>query len=653
METLTFGRSIAAREPAALEREWLVTNGIGGFAMGTLAHVPSRSYHGLLVAALRPPVERTMLLSKVEETAEHGGVQYELFANRWRRIDTPLQSRGYRHHERFRLEGSIPSWTFALGGARLEKRVWMEHGENTTYLRYDHVRGPGPILLSIKIMVDHRDFHLVTRGLRAIGVEASDDGIRAAAKEGGSVWIRCRGATIQPVGVWHRRRFLAVEHSRGEENLTDDLHAATFEVWVPEGGSVTLAASTTDAADLNGLAALERRRERDRELLRNHDDAPPWIRRLVLAADQFVVRRAGGTESGTSVIAGYPWFADWGRDTMIALPGLLLATGRFDEAADVLRTYVRYVDQGMIPNRFPDDGGYPHYNTVDGSLWFFDAVARYVEATGDRALLAEVFDVLAGIIEHHRIGTRFGIGVDPDDGLLRGGHAGTQLTWMDAKVEDWVVTPRIGKPVEANALWYRALRVMGRFSRDLDRTDAGYDDDADQVRESFGRFWSPDHNWCFDVIDGPDGNDAALRPNQLFALSLEPDLLDDARAATVLAVCAAYLHTSLGLRTLAPFEADYEPEYGGDRWTRDGAYHQGTVWPWLLGPYITAHHRVHGDRSAALELLEPLIEHFEDHGIGSISEVADGDPPHAPHGAPFQAWSVAEALRVWHELGAG
>ncbi len=352
------------------------------------------------------------------------------------------------------------------------------------------------------------------------------------------------------------------------------------------------------------------------------------------------------TGAGSTVIAGYHWFGDWGRDTMIALPGLTLATGRYDEARQILRTFARHVDRGMLPNRFPDDGERPEYNTIDATLWFFEAIRALHADTGDVDLVAELFPVLAGIIEWHQTGTRYEIRVDPVDGLLAGGEPGVQLTWMDAKVGDWVVTPRIGKPVEINALWYNALRIMADFAGMLGEDAGPYATAADTVQKSFGRFWNDERGFCFDVIDGPDGNDPALRPNQLFAVSLFHSPLPSDHQRAVVDVCAASLLTPLGLRTLGPDESGYRGRFGGGPVERDGAYHQGTVWPWLIGPFADAHLRVHNDPGAIELLMEPFIAHLNEYGMGSIAECAEGDLPHDPRATIAQAWSVAEVLRV-------
>ncbi|NBC17095.1 MAG: glycogen debranching protein, partial [Bacteroidetes bacterium] len=369
---------------------------------------------------------------------------------------------------------------------------------------------------------------------------------------------------------------------------------------------------------------------------------------LVLAADQFVVQRPSAEEpDGRSVLAGYSWFSDWGRDTMIALPGLTLATGRPALAATILRTFARHIDRGMIPNRFPDAGDVPEYNTVDATLWFVEAVRAYHAATDDDDLLRDLFPVLQDIVEAHWEGTRYRIRVDPADGLLAAGEPGTQLTWMDAKVDDWVVTPRIGKAVEINALWYNALRTLAMVARRLGAPAASYEDAAERVAAHFDRFWNAERGCCFDVIDGPDGDDPALRPNQLLAVALPHSALTPEQQRRVVDHCARHLLTPVGLRSLSPEHPDFATRYGGPPRERDAAYHQGTVWSWLIGPFVQAHLCVYDDPVQARTFLTPLLDHLEAHGLGSISEIFDGSPPFTPRGCPAQAWGVAEVLRAW------
>ncbi len=651
---IDLGRSIAADRHASTTREWIVTNGLGSYASGTVAQLLTRRYHGLLVAALAPPVGRTVLISKLEETASYGGADYPLYTNRWNHAGADLDPAGFAHIVKFRLEGTVPVWTFALADALLEKRVWMEQGENTTYVEYELVRGTGPVQLAVRAFANYRDFHTNSRsGDWRMHIEPVEAGVRVEAFEGATpFFVLCGPAEMQIDHTWYRDYFLDIEAYRGLDAVGDHLSCAIFEITLAPGASTAIVASTEAAPRTDGQSALERRHLHEAQLLSGHRLSPRWARQLVLAADQFVVeRKPAGLPAGKSILAGYHWFGDWGRDTMISLPGLVLATGRHDIAASILRTFSEYVDLGMLPNRFPDAGEEPEYNSVDATLWYFEAIRAYHAATGDLELVDQLYPILVEIFHQYQTGTRYGIRVDSADGLVRAGEEGVQLTWMDAKVGDWVATPRIGKAVEVNALWYHALHVMGEFARLLDQPPESFERGAEQAAAGFGRFWNEASGYCYDVIDGPAGHDPALRPNQLVAVALTHSPLTREQQKAVVDVCAKYLLTSLGLRTLAPHDPSYVGHYGGAPIERDGAYHQGTVWPWLLGPFVSAHFRVYGDRQAALGYLDPLVHHLGEAGLGSISEIADGDPPHTPRGTIAQAWSVGEALRVWSELG--
>ncbi|MGC9334713.1 MAG: amylo-alpha-1,6-glucosidase, partial [Anaerolineae bacterium] len=609
---ISFGREVCGDLNAAEQREWLVTNGLGGYASGTVAGLLTRRYHGLLVAALPPPHGRRLLLTRLDETVTYDGQAYALFNNRW--SGGEVESAGYRTLERFRLEGTTPVWSYALRDALLEKRVWMEPGANTTYVRYDLRRSAAPLTLSVKAIVNHRDHHGNTRaGDWQPEIEAVPGGLRV----GADLYLLSAGATVMTASKWYRGYWLAQEAYRGLDAVDDNLYAGQFAVVLSPGDSWTLVAtaegatlrSPGSAPELDGRSACARRQAYDAQLLGQSglEDAPARVRQLVLAADQFVVRRAVGDDpDGRSIIAGYHWFADWGRDTMIALPGLALATGRPELAATILRTYAAFVDQGMLPNRFPERGealDHSEYNTVDATLWYFEAIRAYYAATADDTLARELYTVLQGSVRWHLQGTRYGIHVDPADGLLCSGEEGVQLTWMDAKVGDWVVTPRRGKAVEINALWYNALRVMADFAWLLDDAAGQYEVLAAKVQASFGRFWNDAVGYCYDVVDGPDGDDASLRPNQLLAVSLHHSPLGQAQQRAVVDVCARHLLTSHGLRSLAPGDPAYVGHYGGDPSQRDGAYHQGSVWAWLIGPFISAHLRVHGDHALARSYL--------------------------------------------------
>jgi predicted glycogen debranching enzyme len=656
---LDFGRDLCGDPHFSTEREWLVTNGIGGYASGTISGVLTRRYHGLLLAALQPPVGRALLLTKLDEVATYDGSAYPLFANRWS-DDLGnaglLEPQGYHHLERFYLDGTTPVWAFAFSDALLEKRVWMQQGANTTHIRYHLCRGSAPVELTIKAIVNHRDHHANTRSddWQAC-IERVPYGLQVTTdEEAAPLYLLSDRAGATPQHEWYTGYFLSVEDYRGLDALDDNLYAGFFQATLQPGDSLTLVASTEENPDLDGAAAYAVQQAHERQLLADAsphlEPMTPAIAQLVLAAGQFIVRRCLPAEpEGRSVIAGYPWFSDWGRDTMIGLPGLALATGRHTLAARILRTFAHYLDRGMLPNRFPDGGQAPEYNTVDATLWYFEAIRVYYEATKDDALIRDLYPALREIVEWHLRGTRFQIHMDPADGLLYSGEEGVQLTWMDAKVGDWVVTPRHGKVVEINALWHNALRIMADFSSLLCEPPEPYETLAEQARAGFSRFWNKEAGYCYDVIDGPSGDDPAPRPNQLFAVSLFHSPLSEVQQRAVVDACARHLLTSHGLRGLAPEHPAYIGHYGGDRHTRDSAYHRGTVWGWLIGPFVSAHLRVFRDPATARSFLQPLLQQLASHGLGSLSEVFDGDPPHAPRGCIAQAWTVAEVLRVWHE----
>ncbi len=645
-KVLQFGRETCGNLIIAERREWLVTNGIGGYGSGTVAGLLTRHYHGLLVAALEPPLGRTLMLVKLDETAHYGGQRFELGCNRWG--DGSIAPTGYVDLEAFELEGTIPVWHYALADARLSKRVWMEQGKNTTYVRYSLSRGSTPLQLSLKTFLNYRDHH----GGSVMGnwqVWRVEEGIDMVAF-GGAVPLHLRGpGHWTPNNEWYRHFELQLERYRGTGCSENHFQGATLEMTLEPGQALTLVASAEGDCDEDGEAALQRQREYesqlcDRALETLGDDER--LQQLSLAAAQFICDRplSDGT-SGQTIMAGYPWFGDWGRDTAISLPGLTLATGRPEIAQTILRTFARYFDQGMMPNLFPDSGMEPDYNTVDAILWYFQGVQAYLEATGDIDLIEELYPALQEVIDWHLRGTRYNIGVD-EDGLLYAGEAGVQLTWMDAKIDDWVVTPRQGKAVEINALWYNALEVMVRLAQVLGKDERQYQHLAQRTRQGFGRFWYEAGGYCYDLLDSPQGHDASLRPNQIFALSLPQSLLTQDQGRSLLEVVGRELLTSYGLRSLSPRDAQYCGEYGGDRWQRDGAYHQGTVWSWLLGPFALAHYKIYGDKALARSFLDPLFDHLRDGAVGSISEIFDGNPPHTPRGCFAQAWSVGELLRV-------
>jgi len=663
--TIELPRDCVVEANPALRREWLVTNGLGGYAAGTLAQANTRRYHGLLVAALHPPLERTVLVAKADATVTYRDTRYELGCNEF--SDGTLGPRGFERLGSFRLEGQDPVWTFSIDDALLEQRVWMAQGSNTTYVRYTLRGASAPLLIAITPFCAYRDYHSHGHAGAHPGVDAGADHCVITAFNGARPYrLSVDHGRFHSEPDWYYRFHHRLEAERGLDTSEDLFRPGRFESRLEAGQSLTFTLSAEPTPATAPELALADNHQRQASLLRHlPSGTPAWIRQLTLAADQFIVARAdaAGTRTGRTIIAGYPWFGDWGRDTMIALPGLALATGRHEDAASILRTFAMHVSQGMLPNRFPDGNEAPEYNTVDATLWYFHAIAAYLSATHDTKLLTELYPVLKDIVQWHLRGTRYGIHVDERDGLLHAGERGVQLTWMDAKVGDWVVTPRIGKPVEINALWHYALVHLAHWAtQQQDRTTAALCTvAARRVAASFSEaFWCPNERHLADVVDGPDGSvredgrrvDTALRPNQIFAVSLGTDLLPVDQQRAVVEACSRSLLTPMGLRSLAPSDRAYTPRYEGGPLQRDGSYHQGTVWSWLLGPYVLAHQRVHGDTGHALAILGNIAPHLRDACVGSISEIFDAAAPHAARGCFAQGWSVAEVLRAWHILHA-
>jgi predicted glycogen debranching enzyme len=641
-------RAICQDHARSSKLEWLETNGTGGFAMGTVATTHTRRYHGLLVASLHPPGDRHVLLSRIEESLVEADREIPLSTNQY---PGALHPEGHRHLSEFRLD-PFPTWVFEVGDTALERRLFMAQGEQTVVLRY---RASRPVRLRLRPFLAFRDFHALTRANGALDPEVRESalpGVRTLSVQPyrglPALHLHHSGGPFLADGAWHRDTEYLEELERGLDFREDLWRMGTIEMEVGPGAD-GFAVATVDRPLAPDRAAVDRMEASERARRRTAFEDPSRAR-LDLAAEQFVVERADGSPT---VIAGYPWFSDWGRDTMIALPGLLLARGRLEQARDVIRGFLARARGGLIPNRFADRGEEPEYNTADATLWLFQAVHAYLAAGGDAAFTVEVYPAAREILRAHREGTLHGIRADPEDGLLVAGDAGSQLTWMDAKVGDWVVTPRHGKPVEVNALYYNALRLAAGWARAAGDAAgaAAFDREADRVARSFAeRFWDPDRERLFDVVH-PDGPDRRMRPNQLFAVSLPFPLLDARRQRSVVRAVEGALLTPVGLRTLAPEEPAYQPRYRGGPRERDGAYHQGTVWPWLIGPFVRAYLTAFGRTPSTLaycrSLLINLERHLQEEGcLGSISEILEPEPPHRPVGAPAQAWSVAEVLAV-------
>jgi len=660
----TFERPPSDREQW-LAREWLVTNGLGGYASGTVGGAPSRRYHGLLISALPAPLGRFLLLAHLSERLRVGdgpaiSLQEGVLASGASDPGEPLL-------QDFWLDLGLPVWRYAVAGALFEKRVLMPHCQNTVLVTYRHLAGPAARLkLMPTVHFRSHDAEVSTPLPLPFHLSACDDRYElSAAGDLPSLRLKLQGErpafTHEPQTVGEL--VFRIEKGRGYASVGRLWSPGYFRVDLVPQGAVALVASSESWEQVQALtpaAAWQAERERRRRLIAQ---APTPLgeegSQLVLAADQFLVRPATRVEDAAraqavgddvrTVIAGYHWFTDWGRDTMISLEGLTLMTGRFAEAGYILRTFAAHVRDGLIPNLFPEGQKEGLYHTADASLWYFHALDRYLRATGDVGTLHVVWPKLIEIYEHHLRGTRFGIGVDPADGLLRQGAKGYQLTWMDAKVGDWVVTPRRGKAVEINALWYNALRLLEGWARQY---QSGAQADAiaaqaEQVYRSFNeRYWFAEGDYLYDILDGENGHDSACRPNQLFAISLPHPVLAPERWPQVLAVARNRLLTPMGLRTLAPGHPDYKPTYDGDLRSRDAAYHQGTVWAWLIGPFIDAWLKVHPDQAAeAKEFLAGFQDHLQEACVGTISEVFDAEAPYWPRGCAAQAWSVAEVLR--------
>ncbi len=656
---LTIPREICRDLNSALTREWLVTNGLGGYASGTLTGANTRRYHGLLVAALNPPAARTVTLAKMDEEVEVGGATYRLGTNEYE--SGVFYPDGYLFLERVELDGMIPTFFYQAANFSLTKTIWMEHARNTTYIRYALAETAQPIRLTLLPLCTYRDFHAELRGSGDwhFGVQARVGVVTITAFDGATAYhlLTLPAASFVPLDLWYWRFRHRVEQERGLDSVEDLYLPGLWRVDLQPGASFVVVTTTEDVASVDGAVETAWQRERARQAALAQNARDEFEKQLYVAADQFIVQRQVDGQPLSTIIAGYPWFSDWGRDTMIALEGLTLVTGRCIEAAKILRAFARYVDRGMLPNRFPDagvDAAPVEYNTVDATLWFLHALDRYLAATRDDALLREVFPILESIVDWHIQGTRYNIHVDPADGLLYAGEPGVQLTWMDAKVGDWVVTPRIGKPVEINALWYRALRLMERWAAQLAQPPARYADLAARVRASFDRFWYAGGGYLYDVIDTPNGSDASLRPNQLFALSLADDLVAPERAKMILDLVTRNLLTPLGLRSLSPHDPNYHALYHGDQRARDAAYHQGIVWAWLIGAYVDAWLKIapHDDRAVRVAL-DAFRAHLTDAGLGTLSEIFEAEPPDRAVGCIAQAWSVAEVLRAWRVTGDG
>jgi len=641
----------------ALDREWLVTNGLGGFSSSTLTQVNTRRYHGWFVPCLPSPYGRAVMIPRVAVSVSRDGKS--------QRLDSEERAQGgllaSNVLQRFTLDGLIPVWEYNVLGCTLRQRIVMVYGQNTLFVTWELVEGPA-VALNLQ---PFSAFRLLDRPMLGETpdpiIHFQGDHIEVtAAPDTPPVRMRIYSSCVSPFVAkleTSAELLYRTEKGRGLDYLEKQKSPGSFTCKLDPGTCLSFGATTEslEMLERDPKDAFENERQRQQRLI---ERAPAKSRigtaaRLVLAADQFIVRpqtRPSDAalalsigEDARSVIAGYPWFTDWGRDTMISLEGLTISTGRLNEAAAILRTFSHYVRDGLLPNLFPEGGREGLYHTADATLWFFHAIHRYYRTTGDQALLRDLFPKLQDIMQHHIQGTRFGIGVDENDGLLKQGAEGYQLTWMDALVDGWVVTPRRGKAVEINALWFNALSLMATWAKALDGDPSTYMALAEKAQASFNaRFWNPETACLYDVLDA---NDASIRPNQIFSISLDFPVLDRSKWDSVLSVVERDLLTPVGLRSLSPDNPGYKATYDGDLRARDAAYHQGTVWAWLIGHFVDARRKVRGTEDG--DTLKGLEKHLREAGVGQASEIFDATSPYTPRGCYAQAWSTAELQRVW------
>lgn len=631
--------------PAATQFEWLETNGLGGYASSTIAGTNTRRYHGLLIASMKPPVERVSLLAKMDETIVCGEERFELGANQYKGAVHPV---GFNFIDSF-SKSLFPEWIYKLpSGIEIKKTIACVQGENTTLVIYEVLKAKNKFTIEWLPLVSGKDFHSLLHASATLNRDAKFESPTLHVKPYHylpGLFISAEDASFKYEPCWYNNFEYMVEMFRGQDYMEDLFTYGKLSKELKKGNTFGIIISTENPSGRSAVDLFAKEKSRKKKIIAGCANATVEI--LCLAADQFIVKRG---EDLKTIIAGYHWFSDWGRDTMIALPGLCLSTGRFDDAKKILSAFAKSVDKGMLPNRFPDYGEQPEYNTVDATLWFFIAIKKYLESSGDKKfVMQDLLPVLKDIIDWHFKGTRFNIHAN-NDGLLYQGTEGQQLTWMDARVGNWVVTPRIGKAVEINALWYNALIIFSdllKLNKEKEESEK-YSKHAEKIKNHFCEFyWNEEKQCLYDFVK--DGyKDASIRPNQLFALSLPFPLVEGEKAKSILKVVEEKLYTPAGLRSLSQDHPDYKGNYGGDQLHRDAAYHQGSVWSWLLGPYMEAMIKVNGakGKKEAKKIISNFNYHFSEGCIGSVSEIFDGNEPHAPKGCVAQAWGAGELLRV-------
>lgn len=654
----------ALRNPGGSElREWWLSMGDGGYLSGTPIHSLSRGYNGLAVYATNPPVGRTLFWVKWDGTVSDGKGEIPLTTNHW--IDGSFSPSGHHYIESFSLDGRVPHWTYRWKEHFFHLWIWFDRKLRATCLSFS-LESPVPLQITGKLYFNNRDHHGIIQG-DPVCPTVQVDGKRTILGWGDRrLMLRAPSENVHPEGVIYRSFYYVHERERGLNDWENHCLSVTAR-WTLETDSESgLVLTDGDGSTVGEGFLLKESREEFQEGDRRRllkatfrqevwDLAPDWIRQLLLAGDSFIVDRKDPSSGdwGKTVMAGFPWFADWGRDTMISLPGLLLATGRYEDARSILLGFSRTLKNGLLPNFFPEDGSEPLYNTADASLWYLRAALLYGQFSQDYATLRQIFPTLLEIVSHYLKGTSWGIGIDPGDGLVRVGMSDQPLTWMDARVDQKTMTPRTGKPVELSALWYNGLMGLAALADRLREDKSPFLNEAEKTRTGFQRFVRPDRKGLWDLLDGSGKEGGQIRPNQIFALSLEFSPLEPNDQQDVLTIVRDHLLTPFGLRSLSPESPEYRGIYRGSRLERDRAYHQGTVWGWLLGHYAMGAFRVEESARHALSSLEGFSGHLQDAGLGSISEIFDGDAPHLPRGCPLQAWSVGCTLEAWLFLKKG
>lgn len=668
---IAFNKEVCSDFEVATGKEWIETNGIGGYASSTILGVNTRRYHGLLIASVKPSLSRVLLLSKLEETLFVDGQSYELSSNQY---PGTIYPKGYQYLERFHLS-PFPTLTYRIIlpnsiSVTLEKTIAMIHGENTTLIRYAFSGLPEDSLttlscsLLLRPLIAFRDHHSLTHENPTLNtsVEVQEGAIRMQPYEvHPDLYLAYSHGNYTHQPVWYKSLEYLMEFRRGMDYQEDLFNPGSITIPLALPQEIYLIASTTPSIGSGeasyvagyGEELLSRELKRRGGLLKNFENTSNSVKILVSAADSFIIQKG---ESFKSIIAGYPWSGEWGRDTMISLPGLTLATGRYEEAKSILLSYAANCSQGLIPNRFPENGASPEYNSVDTSLWYIEAVHQYLAYTKDfDTVRQKLYEILKQIVRSYREGTRYNIHME-EDGLIYAGEQGVPLTWMDNWVGDRMITHRRGKAVEINALWYNALKFLEEIAEESrDPEGKEYKKLAQRVKKSFNDlFWNPEGGYLYDCIDG-ETRDASIRPNQIFAISLPQPLLSKEKGKKVIEVVRQYLLTPYGLRSLAPTDPNYIGRCEGNLWEQAKAYHQGTVWAWLIGPFITAYLKIYGrspkTRKTFSEWLNPLLAHLSEAGLGTLSEIFDGNPPHTPRGCISKAWSVAEVFWILKEEG--